>query len=97
MPTGDAPTTSEWSTILLPTKVRIILETWRYILLYKLIVHSDFDQTMKLIYSDGSGTYVYPMIIGQRIGAKTCGLENVFLPDEPIFGLDTNCVHWIRN
>ena len=28
-PTGDAPTTSEWSTILLPTKVRIILEVWR--------------------------------------------------------------------
>ena len=29
-PTGDAPTTSELSTILLPTKVRLILETWRY-------------------------------------------------------------------
>ena len=28
-PTGDAPTTSEWSTILLLTKVRLILETWR--------------------------------------------------------------------
>ena len=26
-PTGDAPTTSEWSTILLPTRVRLILET----------------------------------------------------------------------
>ena len=30
-PTGDAPTTSEWSTIWLPTKVQLILETWRYI------------------------------------------------------------------
>ena len=29
-PTGDAPTTSEWSTILLPTKVRLLLDTWRY-------------------------------------------------------------------
>ena len=29
-PTGDAPTTSEWSTILLPTKVRLLLEVWRY-------------------------------------------------------------------
>ena len=28
--TGDAPTTSEWSTILLPSMVRLILETWRY-------------------------------------------------------------------
>ena len=25
-PTGDAPTTSEWSTIVLPTKVRLILD-----------------------------------------------------------------------
>ena len=30
-PTGDAPTISEWSTILLPTQVRLILETLRYI------------------------------------------------------------------
>ena len=30
-PTGDAPTTSEWSTILLPTKVRVILKVLRYI------------------------------------------------------------------
>ena len=30
-PTGDASTTSEWSTILLPTKVHLILETWHYI------------------------------------------------------------------
>ena len=28
-PTGDAPTTSEWSTSLLPTKVRLILEVLR--------------------------------------------------------------------
>ena len=30
-PTGDAPITSEWSTISLPTKVRLILEIWRYL------------------------------------------------------------------
>ena len=28
-PTGDAPTTSEWSIILLPTRVRLILEVLR--------------------------------------------------------------------
>ena len=28
--TGDAPTTSEWSTILLPTKMSFILEVWQY-------------------------------------------------------------------
>ena len=31
LPTGDAPTTSELSTILLPTKVRLILEVLRYL------------------------------------------------------------------
>ena len=35
-PTGDAPTTSEWSTILLPTKVRLILNVLRYVCLRKL-------------------------------------------------------------
>ena len=33
-PTGDAPTTSEWSTILLPTKVRLILEVLQYLFCY---------------------------------------------------------------
>ena len=33
-PMGDAPTTSEWSTTLLPTKVQLILEVWRYIHLH---------------------------------------------------------------
>ena len=27
--TGDAPTTSEWRTILLPTRVHFILQVWR--------------------------------------------------------------------
>ena len=31
VPTGNAPTTSEWSTILLPTKVWLILEVWQYV------------------------------------------------------------------
>ena len=30
-PTGDAPTTSEWSTILLPVMVGLILDIWRYL------------------------------------------------------------------
>ena len=28
VPIGDAPTTSEWSTILLPIEVRLILDIW---------------------------------------------------------------------
>ena len=27
---GDAPTASEWSAILLPSKVQLILEVWQY-------------------------------------------------------------------
>ena len=30
-PTGDGPTTSGWPTLLLPTKVPLILEMWRHI------------------------------------------------------------------
>ena len=32
VPTGDAPTTSELSTIILPIKVQLILEVLRYFL-----------------------------------------------------------------
>ena len=31
LPIGDAPTTSEWSRVLLPNKVPIILEVCRYV------------------------------------------------------------------
>ena len=47
-PTGDAPTTSEWSTILLPTKVRLILETWWYI---DYITISVFTEKDKCVYN----------------------------------------------
>ena len=33
-PTGDDPTTSEWSTIVLPPKVQLILEVWQYVTIY---------------------------------------------------------------
>ena len=33
VPTGDAPTASEWSTILMPTKVQLILDVWWYVLM----------------------------------------------------------------
>ena len=35
---GDAPTTSEWSTIILPNKVRLIFEVWWYL---KLVCDQD--------------------------------------------------------
>ena len=34
VPTADAPTISEWSTILLPIKILRILEVWRYVVFF---------------------------------------------------------------
>ena len=52
-PTGDAPTTSEWSTIMLSAKVRLILEIWRYVYL-----------TQKRIHDKGPGLINFGMIAG---------------------------------
>ena len=59
-PTGDAPTTSEWSTISLPTQVRLILETWRYIKLTATqlflwhIVQADSKESVETQYQSSS-------------------------------------------
>ena len=37
-PTSDAPTTSEWSTIVLPTNVRLISDVLRYVLLPRKLI-----------------------------------------------------------
>ena len=42
-PTGDAPTTSEWSTILLPTKVRLILEVLRKVEIHSLTNEMEYQ------------------------------------------------------
>ena len=49
---GAAPPTSEWSTILFPIKVRLILEVWRYICLYSTVrnVHHHGQYQGKLIF-----------------------------------------------
>ena len=52
-PTGDAPTTSEWSTILLPTKVRLILEILRY------------SQTLGTIHWNSIQLYIYIYVWGE--------------------------------
>ena len=48
-PTGDAPTTSEWSTILLPTMVRLRSEVWGYIFLDLLVHWKGWLQPLQLI------------------------------------------------
>ena len=47
-PTGDAPTTSEWSAILLPNEVQLILDVWRYFgTNYEMIQRFDVEQIIK--------------------------------------------------
>ena len=36
----------------------------------------------ELIDSHGAGTVVCPFTIGRGIGTETCGMDNVFPPDE---------------
>ena len=43
MLTGDAPTTSEWSTILLPTMMWLILEVWWYLVSYEGILRAQLS------------------------------------------------------
>ena len=40
-PTGDASTTSEWSPILLPTEVWLILEVWQYLIYLDVMAAND--------------------------------------------------------
>ena len=44
--TGDAPTASELSTILLPTKVPLILVVWRYLQYYAIIILKSLTSTV---------------------------------------------------
>ena len=49
LPTGDAPTTSELSTITLSIKVRLILEVWQYVFLFSYTLeHSMSKQTLPI-------------------------------------------------
>ena len=68
-PTGDAPTTSDWSKISLPTKVRLILEVLRFILQRTrcldnsmwgpfTVIQSSLRQVMILV------LYLGPLIVG---------------------------------
>ena len=49
-PTGDAATTSEWSTISLATKVRLILETWWYTasVFFQLVTQPQMEQVVEM-------------------------------------------------
>ena len=44
-PTGDALTTSEWSTMLLPIEVRLILDVWLYMFSVRFVL-ADYITSM---------------------------------------------------
>ena len=46
-PTGYALTTSEWSTILLPTKVPLILDVWQYVFLKISPFNNHFERLLR--------------------------------------------------
>ena len=57
MPTGDAPTTSELSTILMPTKMRLICKIWWYV--KKLFsVAEKISPDISALHIKGSGTHL---------------------------------------
>ena len=60
---GDAPTTSQWSTISLPTKVRLILEVGRYPYIAS---HAHFNEAMKTLH-DNAVTRVLHILINVQL------------------------------
>ena len=84
MPTGTAPTTSEWSAIILPPKVHLTIEVWQYSIIYNMICLWIFDHSHYTRYS------VF------KIKSETCQtkaqfcqnlymVKNESLPDRPKF------------
>ena len=61
-PTGDAPTTSEWSTIVLLYKVWLIIEIWRYVR-YKLTEITRAISETKLYIPIHDKDYVYVSMV----------------------------------
>ena len=49
VPTGDAPTTSEWSTILLPTKVPYIRDLTVYIYMFPKTALQELELSLPLL------------------------------------------------
>ena len=63
-----------------------------YILLYRLTMEcpSSDHGRWRSFNAHGAGTFVYPLITSLGTGTETCGVGNVFPPDYPWVGLDTN-------
>ena len=88
MPAGNAPTTSEWSTILMPITVRLILEllwfygTWqRYLHIHGCVHGSYFSQGLKRL------NYKIPNKYGTPIRS-----EILLSSDFPVEGCYDRCL-----
>ena len=84
-PTGDAPTTSEWSTIQLPTKVRLILETWRYIqYISNTVKPLSFINTLRLRQKFGHFANIFKCIFLNENVWISIKISLKFVPKGPI-------------
>ena len=57
MPTGNAPTTSEWLTILMPTNMRLIFKIWWYVET-SFSMAEEFSPDISALHIKGSGTHL---------------------------------------
>ena len=95
-PTGDAPTTPEGSTMLLPTSVRLILEVWWNVTRpqwVKWLIPLDFPVAFKIYDMDKDGYIsngelfqVLKMMVGNNL--KDAQLQQIV--DKTIFHADTD-------
>ena len=71
-PTGEAPTASEWSPILLPTNVWLLLEVWRYLYIHIFLNHWYFNletlaHTLKVTQPIFDAKYVHSPSINLKL------------------------------
>ena len=94
-PTGAAPTTSEWSTILLPSRVRLILEVLRYLQFFHqfLTIHTGTasqylpyiligNTNMKLHYVSFLLTEISGNTSSWRTGIRLSYIANIMAADD---------------
>ena len=74
-PTGDAPITSEWSAVLLPTQVLFILDIWRCI--YRVSYNSNMTDNLHMFYNNFCRVLSY--VWQPRSNWHICTLRSVFL------------------
>ena len=77
-PTGDAPTTSEWSTILFPTKLPLILEVWQYLCMYWYVGRTQCRRGLELPYIQDKSQTNTLLTVFKKYSLATLKYPNTF-------------------